>query len=96
MSFKLTRTSSKINPKLRRIQSELDKLPAQAAFKFKSVTPRRTGNARRKTVLKNKVIIANYHYATKLNEGYSKQAPRGMVEPTMAFIRQRVKQIMGK
>jgi len=50
---------------------------------FKSITPVQTGNARRNTKLNDTTIEANYNYADRLDQGYSKQAPKGMTEPTI-------------
>ena len=59
---------------------------------FKAKTPIRSGNARSRTSLKNKnTIDANYAYAKRLDEGYSKQAPQGMVEPTVKEIDRLIK-----
>lgn len=57
---------------------------------FKSITPIDSGNARSKTVLKqsrqfdsrNNKIHAKYAYAGRLDEGWSKQAKKGMTGPT--------------
>lgn len=57
---------------------------------FKRITPIRSGNAKRKTVLKkgkqfdtrSNKIHADYPYAGRLDEGWSKQARRGMTDPT--------------
>lgn len=93
MSVKKT---DNITPSLKQIASELKNLPKEA-FKFwVDNTPIRTGNARRRTKLQNDVIHANYIYASRLDEGYSKQAPKGMSEPTTEFINRRVKSIMRK
>jgi hypothetical protein len=81
----------------RRIQSQLSKLPAETLNFFVKVTPKDTGNARRKTKLvSNKTIEANYPYARRLDEGWSKQAPIGMSKPTERFIKRRLQQIMRK
>jgi hypothetical protein len=59
---------------------------------FKSITPFRTGAARRNTKLEKNVIHADYQYAEVLDKGRhmtssgargSKQAPRGMSNPTI-------------
>lgn len=54
---------------------------------FVEVTPKKTGNARNKTKLNKNttgsVIQANYPYATELDAGKSKKAPKGMVTPTV-------------
>ena len=64
---------------------------------FVAVTPRRSGNARRSTKLDKTTIDANYPYASKLDEGSSKQAPQGMTEPTMkklnGFVQEEIKKI---
>lgn len=54
-----------------------------AGRKFKEVTPVRTGNARNNTYQRGEVIAGDYAYAARLDEGWSKQAPSGMVEPTV-------------
>lgn len=85
-----------VTPSLARLAKELQKLPKEVYDYWVSVTPKRTGNARKSTTLKNDVIHANYPYAQRLDEGHSRQAPRGMVEPTERFIQTRVRQKMRK
>jgi hypothetical protein len=63
-------------------------LPEAALDVFIDNTPIRTGNARRNTSLSNTTITAAYPYASRLDEGYSRQSPRGMVEPTEKWIQQ--------
>jgi ABC-type nitrate/sulfonate/bicarbonate transport system substrate-binding protein len=79
---------------IKRIQKKLDNLPQEAYKEFVKDTPVRSGNARRNTVLQNDTIHANYQYAKKLDEGHSSQSPNGMTEPTLAFLRKRLRQIM--
>ena len=52
---------------------------------FVKATPIRSGNARRNTSLNKNThtIHANYPYAKRLDDGWSKQAPDGMIEPTI-------------
>ena len=98
-----------LSSKLKKIQNKLDKLPQEAYKEFVQLTPvgdpsrwktkykpknYTPGNARRKTKLKGDTIEAGYPYAKRLNEGYSSQAPKGMVEPLMKFLRKRVKDIL--
>lgn len=85
-----------VTPALKKMQEELDRLPEQVYDFFVKTTPKRSGNARRSTTIKGDVIHANYPYAQRLDEGYSKQAPRGMVEPTEKFIERQLKQILRK
>jgi hypothetical protein len=83
-----------VSSKLKKIQKKLDNVPKEAHKVFVSNTPIRTGNARRKTKLQKESIKANYPYAKRLDEGWSKQSPKGMVEPTLEYIRKRIKQIL--
>lgn len=54
---------------------------------FKDFTPVRNGNAKNKTRLKGDIIHADYPYAKRLDEGYSKQnGGVGMSEPTLKAI----------
>jgi hypothetical protein len=94
MSIKKTKDS--ITPSLSRIQRNLAQVPTRAYNYFVSVTPKDTGNARRKTTLKGNTIEANYPYAQRLDKGWSKQAPRGMVQPTIRFIQRLIRQIVRK
>jgi hypothetical protein len=91
ISVKFSNTTGK---KLNKIEQELKRLPAEAADVFKQNTPVKTGNARRKTGLRGQdSIVADYPYAQKLDDGYSKQAPQGMTKPTKRYIKQRLNQI---
>jgi len=59
---------------------------------FRKSTPIKTGNARRNTYLASdrRKIVADYPYAQPLDDGWSKQAPSGMSEPTIEYIEQRI------
>jgi hypothetical protein len=46
-------------------------------------TPVRTGNARRSTRLRGTKINSAYGYAGRLDDGWSKQSPKGFTEPTI-------------
>ena len=85
-----------LTPSLNKIQRELKKVPAEAYKYWESQTPVRSGNARRSTSLQGDTINAKYPYAARLNEGYSKQAPQGMSEPTDRFVAALIKRIMRK
>lgn len=85
--LKVKKITNNINPRLRRISKDLNKIAPKAAVFFKNETPIRTGNAKRRTKLQGQTIKANYDYASRLNEGYSRQAPDGMTNPTIEFIR---------
>lgn len=85
---------NQIQTNLKKVQQKLNKVPDEAYKVFVQNTPIRSGNARRNTVKKRNVIEAQYPYAKRLDEGYSKQSPKGMIQPTLDFIRKRVKQIL--
>jgi hypothetical protein len=54
---------------------------------FKEYTPVDKGNARNKTRLKNEIIHADYPYAVRLDQGYSKQKGGvGMTNPTIKAV----------
>lgn len=71
-------------------------LPKEAYDYFVDSTPIRTGRARRSTRLRGNVVDANYPYAERLDEGSSRQAPKGMTEPTEKFLQKRIDQLIGK
>lgn len=55
------------------------------AFKFlRQETPKRSGNARRKTKKESGLRIGSrYPYAQRLDDGWSRQAPNGFTDPTI-------------
>lgn len=72
--------------------------------KFYDTTPIDTGNARKMTNLKGNKIEAVYSYAKILDQGRhmtsrgargSYQAPRGMTEPTIEYIREYIRTKLG-
>lgn len=90
--------AGEISKRIQQLSTELksDKLAARAYNYFKSITPIAPvngGNARRNTTLKGDEIQANYPYAQRLDQGWSKQAPRGMTKPTDEFIVNEIKKI---
>jgi hypothetical protein len=93
MSISFT-VNDNVTTSLRRIKAKLKLLPQEAYKEFVKDTPIRSGHARRSTKLRGNIINANYPYAKRLDEGYSKQSPNGMTAPTEAFIKKRVKQIL--
>jgi hypothetical protein len=93
MRFSLVRDG--ITPDIRQAQREISEVATDAYKIFRSHTPIKTGNARRKTVLENKTtILANYDYAVPLDKGASNQAPDGMTKPTEAFMKKRFDKIL--
>ena len=85
MSIKKER--DRVTPSLGRIKLEVSKLPREAYNFFKDITPKKSGNAKARTKLQRETINANYPNALPLGKGRSKQAPRGMTQPTIEYIR---------
>jgi len=81
-----------------KIKSVLDqnKMASEAHKVFIKNTPVRTGNARANTLLEKNDIIADYPYAIRLDQGWSKQRPLGMSEPTIKFLQDYIKKNLGK
>ena len=95
MSVKINRNL--LTPALKRIRSQLAELPQEIYEEFVKNTPIDSGNARRRTrLINNKIIAAKYTYASRLEKGWSRQAPQGMVKPTRAWAKARIKQILRK
>jgi hypothetical protein len=85
-----------ITPSLSRIEDQLDKIPEEAYREWQSLTPKRSGNARKKTKLSGNTINAAYQYADVLDKGSSRQAPQGMSKPVSKFITRKIKSILRK
>lgn len=85
--------AGEIRRRIDQLQQAFDpnKMAKEAFDYFRSVTPIRTGNARRSTRLQNDEIHANYPYAGRLDSGYSRQAPDGMTKPTEKFIQEYIR-----
>ena len=84
--------SNRMSPSIGKIVSKFERLPRDAYNYWKSITPIRTGNARRRTRLQGSKIKANYNYAVPLDKGLSVQAPKGMSKPTEEYIRKKIEQ----
>lgn len=80
-------TKNRITPSVNKIVAKFEKLPNEAYKFWKKATPIDTGNARARTRLQGRKIKANYNYAVPLDNGWSKQAPRGMSQPTEEYIK---------
>lgn len=89
---------SKISNRAKEIKLVLTpELLAPLAHKeFVRNTPIDKGNARRSTTQVRGEIKADYPYAGRLDDGYSKQAPRGMVQPTIEWLQRYIKQKLGR
>lgn len=88
--------SNNIDRHIQRQMRKLKTVPREAYEHFVKKTPIDTGNARKSTgFIKQNTINAEYGYANRLNEGYSRQARTGMTRPTIDFIRRRIRQLLG-
>jgi len=92
--MKLKLVSDRMTPDIKKRAKRLEKLPKDAYGVFKDATPKRSGNAKSKTVLKGNKIDANYSYAQPLDKGRSKQAPEGMTKPTVDYIKRQLDSIL--
>jgi hypothetical protein len=88
--------AGEISKRIKKLSTDLasQNLAAKAYIFFKDKTPEDSGNAKRKTVLKGDEIQANYPYAQRLDNGWSKQhGGEGMTKPTEKFIRGEIKKL---
>lgn len=93
---KLRLKTNRIRPDLAKKDRRLSQIPHLAHEEFVRQTPVRTGNARRRTRLQGSTIKADYPYAERLDQGWSRQARDGMSEPTIEFIRRKINEILGR
>lgn len=84
---------SKIRARIQEVDRKVNRIKDHAHEEFRKITPIRTGNARSKTNRINRGVEAAYPYANRLNDGYSRQAPKGMTDPTVEKIQQYVRKI---
>ena len=85
-----------MTPSLKKIRLAFEEIPEEAYRYWVSVTPKRTGNARKRTKLRKNMIVADYPYAVPLDEGASRQAPKGMSDPTIKHIKSLADQAIRK
>lgn len=90
MKLKVT-SQNKIKPDIENKLDVLEEIPEDIHDFFRAATPVLTGNARKKTILKNnKELIGDYPYAVRLDNGFSDKAPDGMTKPTQAYFKRRM------
>ncbi len=85
---------SAIKRKIEQVEKKLDQkeLLDLAYNVFKKNTPIDTGNARKNTKKEGSdTIFADYAYARRLDQGYSRQAPDGMKKPMFDEIRKHLR-----
>lgn len=86
-------TRDRYTARSRQIQNFLRDLPRNMKNEFQRLTPIDTGNARSKTELQGNEIQGNYPYANRLNTGWSQQAPQGMTDPTIEWVREQLRRL---
>lgn len=94
--MKLTINKSQVEALFSGIEDMPYDVMREAGAYFKSKTPVDQGNARRNTSTSGLVINADYAYADRLDNGWSKQAPNGMSDPTIDFIEREVNRRVGR
>jgi hypothetical protein len=92
----ITLNMSEVNKMFSEAEKVAQTLPKEAYDYFVESTPIRTGNARRSTSLRGSTVDANYAYAERLDQGYSRQAPKGMSQPTEKFLQKRIDDLIGR
>jgi expansin (peptidoglycan-binding protein) len=96
ITMRVTIDDKALRKQLAKDQKFLKNLPQEAYNYFVAQTPVKTGNARRSTDLRGNTIVADYAYAQRLDTGWSKQAPKGMTQPTERFIDREINKKIGK
>lgn len=87
--------TSKVEAMLKANADLDEKLKQQGYLFFKNITPIDTGNARRNTYRNGDDIVANYPYAQRLDNGWSKQFEgKGMTKPTIEYMEQLFEQLL--
>ena len=69
-----------------KIKLDASKIADEGASYMKSITPIDKGNARRNTFSRGDTIYAQYPYAKRLDEGWSKQNTTGLIDPTIRHL----------
>ena len=84
----------RITGDITKLKRELGAVPKAAITEYQKLTPIKSGNARKRTTLKGNSIQANYPYAQRLDEGWSKQAPKGMTKPWELWLQKHLDKLM--
>ena len=91
------KTKDTMTASLRQLNASLGKNIATAAYNhFRKITPKRSGNAQRRTILKKNTIVLQYPYGKRLDQGWSKQARKGMSGPTLKYLQRRKRSLVRK
>ena len=90
------KTKDTMAPSLKKVLQQIDEIAEVAYDHLVSITPKQSGNARRRTRLRDNEIQLRYPYAERLDTGWSKQAPKGMSEPTLQYLKSRKRKLVRK
>ena len=91
------KTKDTMTPSLTKLNRTLGKQIAKVAYNhFRKITPKRSGDARRRTILKKETIVLEYPYGKRLDQGWSKQARKGMSLPTLKYLQSRKRTLVRK
>lgn len=96
MRIKIRTLSNSADTSIIRLRENLKNLPNEYYTEFRKNTPKDTGNARDKTRLQANTVVADYEYATSLDKGSSKKAPKGMTKPTEDYIEKLIQEMLRK
>lgn len=77
-------------------QTDANKLARVGYEYFRRITPIDSGQARKNTRLVNNEIRAEYPYAVRLDQGWSRQARQGMVKPTIKYLTDYIRRTLGR
>jgi len=76
------------------LETSITKAWQETGTFFKNTTPVRTGNARSRTRTVGDRISGDYGYAGRLDDGWSKQAPQGMSDPSIEYFEKQIDNIV--
>ena len=79
----LTINAKGFEKRMKKLSALPEHLLGEALELVKENTPKQSGNARDNTKRKGNQIVSDYAYAGRLDDGYSKQAPKGFTKPTI-------------
>ena len=96
MNLKIEVDDKDFQRMLRELDYIVDRNWRSSGRLFINVTPRRSGNAKSKTRYNSTEIVGDYAYAGRLDDGWSKQAPEGMVDPTLRHFEDGLTKDIGK
>ena len=86
----------KFNQRMKKLSQLPEYLLDEALDLVKEYTPVKSGYARSQVVKQGNSIVADYPYAARLDEGYSKQSPNGFTEPTIEQLQRKTNTFVRK